>query len=290
MTIKYNSPGANFTSLKNAWNENKFMKEYEQVNNPYFPFVYGNPDGYGSNTNPDPFFWGQPQAPKYCACGTSLKLAQAGEGYCSSCNGDATYKDNSPSVSSHSSLPPLLSESPSKEVDWNDESTSQSHNEIHNKTIKTLEHSLDDVNPIQITPRGHDQQLKQLRTLQSIGAASLPANCRRNPNSPGCMSEFYTPQLPYNSISQYGRGSIGNGTITNAPVVPVSYYTDEQYSQPNQPNQSPVMIGQYPPVKITSMGGIDYSHTSPVNVSSNWSTQQRKDFCSSTRGGKKLAF
>ena len=36
MTIKYNSPGANFTSLKNAWNENKFMKEYEQVNNPYF--------------------------------------------------------------------------------------------------------------------------------------------------------------------------------------------------------------------------------------------------------------
>ena len=174
-----------------------------------------------------------------------------------------------------------------------------------------MEKSLDDHRIQQIAPNGHVQQRKQLRTLQSIGASSLSEKCKANPNGPGCMSEFYTPQLPYNSISQYGRGSVGNGTIANAPVVPVSYYTDEQYSQSNQmnqpnqmnqmnqsnqpnqmnqSNQSPVMIGQYPPVKITSMGGIDYSYESPVNVASNWSQQQRKDFCSSTRGGKKLAF
>lgn len=293
MTIKYNSPGANFTSLKNAWNQNKFMKEYEQVNNPYFPFVYGNPDGYGSNTNPDPFFWGQPQAPKYCACGSSLKLAQAGEGYCSSCNGDATYKDNSQPVSAH--LSESSKTSPSDNEDWNNDSAlPHLANAIQNNTVKTLENNLDDPSKQQTISNGHVQQRKQLRTLQSIGAASLPTKCRINPNSPGCITEFYTPsQLPYNSVSQYGRGSVGNGTIPNAPVVPVSYYIDEQYSQPNQPNQlnqSPVMIGQYPPVKITSMGGIDYSYESPVNVASNWSPQQRKDFCSSTRGGKKLAF
>ena len=104
MTVKYNSHGSGFTSLKNAWNQNKFMKQYEQVNNPYFPFVYGNPVGYGSNTNADPFYWGQPQAPKYCACGESLKLGQ--ETFCSQCEGSAAprYRENENLAESSDSL------------------------------------------------------------------------------------------------------------------------------------------------------------------------------------------
>ena len=86
-TVNTNYNGANYSTLNNGWNANNFMKNYEQVNNPYFPFVYGNPDGYATNTNPNPFFWGQSPSPRYCSCGKSLLTHQLSEGMCSSCGG-----------------------------------------------------------------------------------------------------------------------------------------------------------------------------------------------------------
>jgi len=84
--VNTNYSGANYTPLGSTWNNNQFMNTYNQVNDPLYPFVYGNPNGWGTNTNYDPFGWGKPgPIVSYCGCGVGLKMTQ--EGYCDSCGG-----------------------------------------------------------------------------------------------------------------------------------------------------------------------------------------------------------
>ena len=82
--------GSNYKTSQEAWNREAFDKEYALVNNWAYPFVYGDPNGYGSLTNPDPLGWGKPgPVTTYCGCGTSLLLNK--EGYCSSCGTAQNY-------------------------------------------------------------------------------------------------------------------------------------------------------------------------------------------------------
>ena len=55
-------------------------------------------------------------------------------------------------------------------------------------------------------------------------------------------------------------------------------------------SQSSSVIGQNAPVHITAAGGIHYTDESPANIAAGWTSSQFKDFCGSTKGGKKLAF
>lgn len=84
--VNTNYSGANYTPLGSTWNNNQFMNTYNQINDPLYPFVYGNPNGWGTNTNYNPFDWGKPgPIVSYCGCGVGLKMTQ--EGYCDSCGG-----------------------------------------------------------------------------------------------------------------------------------------------------------------------------------------------------------
>lgn len=285
MSIKYNSYGGQFRSLKDAWNQNIFMSQYEQVNNPLYPFVYGNPKGYGTNTNPDPFFWGQPQQPKYCNCVQTVKTGKAYENYCSSCN-ESDYKvsDNLNNSDTHQSTVNKSSEYQADDLMNENVYANNIQNMIQTQSIKSLQKDVPHFSTE--LENGHKQLRKNLRTLQSIGSVSdISNNCKHNPNSPECTSfeTYNSPNhiqtFPYGTSRNYGTGSIGNGSIGN----------DSAHVAPSSCSSS-VMIGQREPVSITSMGGIDYSHQSPQTIASTWSPQKRRDFCSATKGGKKLAF
>ena len=266
MSVKYNSRGSQYTPQRNAWNPNKFMKEYTQVNDPFYPFVYGNPDGYGTNTNSDPFFWGQPQAPKYCGCGRSLKLTQTAEGFCDSCaSGGSNYQDRDP-------VPHVATQGA------NQESTHQSS--INSSSIKALGKQLgsvpDEGDGLSIIA---DEQARQLTNNRTVFHTKLANECVGK-NCQTRFSENYTAGLPYGTVRGYGTGSVGNGTIPNAPVVPISYY--EGFSDCG------TQIGQYPPVAINSGGGIDYMDESLAQQAARTPLNQRRSYCEATNGGKKL--
>jgi len=107
--------------------------------------------------------------------------------------------------------------------------------------------------------------------------------------------------MPYGTVRQYGTGSVGNGTIPGAPVVPSSYYTNETYepSQMYQPtagvnkifSQSSSVIGQNDSCAHYSCGWYSIIQMRVLaNIAAGWTSSQFKDFCGSTKGGKKLAF
>jgi hypothetical protein len=263
---KFNSNGMQYAQQKNAWNNNKFMKEYTTVNNPLYPFVYGNPLGYATNTNPDPFFWGQPQAAKYCACGQSLKISQAENFGCSTC-GDKSEAGGTPPL-----LPPsrLALDSPEG-----------------NETSATLQTDSDILNTSKSPYNNRIMSIKKLAPERE----RRPRTIRSDEEE--VLEQFGSTQS-YGTARQYGNGNLGNGAVEGALVVPASYYY-EGFEQPRQlptraPCSSSTMIGQHPPLNITAAGGIEYMNEPPAIEASRWGSAQQKSFCAATQGGKKLAF
>jgi len=262
---KLNSPGMGYAQQSNAWNATKFMNEYAEVNNEYYPFVYGNPLGYAANTNSDPFFWGQPQAPRYCACGQSLKISQS-EGFCKECNAGTA---------------PLYSDRENASVNINDENSNVSFpasRQIVKNSIKTFKKQDINIDDPSILGRFRDIQTKQ---QDRFALNSL----RHNEH----MENFGTAR-PYGTAREYGTGSVGNGTVPGAPVVPVSYYYEGFEPPPSTPCNSSTIIGQHAPLTITAGGGIEYMYDSPAIEAATWDNAKRQSFCAATRGGKKLAF
>jgi len=261
------------------------MDEYAQVNDPLYPFVYGNPDGYGSNTNSDPFAWGQPQAPKFCDSQTielskpaqSVQHGSAGEGFCDSCaSGSSNYQDRDTAQQAPQQDRDIVQQPVDQRLNRESDNhqssiSSNSSNSINNSSIKTLEKrpeadDANDANERAVVARDFKRQLRDARTVLIAKSTS----------------ENYTAGHPYGSVSKYGTGSVGNGTIPNAPVVPVSYY--ENFSGCG------AMVGQYPPATITPTGGIAYTDESLAQQAGRTQPQQRRSFCEATNGGKKLAF
>jgi len=269
---KYNSMGQQYVQQSNAWSANKFMDEYALVNNELYPFVYGNPNGYGTNTNPDPFFWGQPQAPRYCACGQSLKISQA-EGFCDSCAGQSGAQTEQSVSAPGGQYKEQAFEKP------DDMFVQQGPSTIIN-SIKTLKKS----NSLRVpaTLGGvSDTQRNQLRRFAVDSLADTDSTTERMEN--------FDSGRPYGTSRQYGTGSVGNGTIPGAPVVPLSYYEGFERG-PKQPTcNSSTMIGQHPPLNITAAGGIEYMYDSPAIEAAGWNARKRQSFCESG-GGKKLSF
>lgn len=293
---KLNSMGQSYVQQKDAWNSNKFMQDYALVNNEYYPFVHGNPNGWGSSTNPDPFFWGQPQAPKYCACGQSLKISQA-EGFCDSCGGGAQYRarnhsNDEPDASINTALNSASGETPDQSQNNSDALLLGAQSAGYpvtaaasiNKSAKIYK------NPSQELSQELSQPVEKARSMAAVDRAQrstvlrLAERSEKFVSSPDALA-----RSTYGSARQYGTGSVGNGTISGAPVVPLSYYEAYEPDYKKSCN-TPAMIGQHPPLNITAAGGIEYMNDSPGMEAAGWTPSQKNTYCAATNGGKKLAF
>ena len=81
---KANTNGQNYANLKNIWHHQKYMKQYNIINDPTYPFV----DNSIINS-PNPTGWGQYSGKhtgkNSCGCDVELKSNMV-ENMCSSCN------------------------------------------------------------------------------------------------------------------------------------------------------------------------------------------------------------
>ena len=82
---KANANGQNYANLKNIWHHTKYMKQYNVINDPTYPFV----DNSTINS-PNPTGWGQYSGhntvKNSCGCDVELKPSTV-ENMCSSCSG-----------------------------------------------------------------------------------------------------------------------------------------------------------------------------------------------------------
>jgi len=253
MPVSINASGQNYSKLDNSWNDKKFMKTYDMVNNPTYPFVFGNPSEYGSNTNPDPFFWGSDRNDKNCGCVTSMKTS---EGMCSSCgncgNTNVTYNErdlsnvqpmNNPANVDHKNADPnnptlnnaslnysiALSSGAGSATGLGSTTANQPHNDITvlNDSAK--------------------HQQKTLRTLQITAQAK---QCIDNPGAcmPHTFDESYEPKYQL----------FGSDTTQHTP------------------HQQEHRAG--------------HSNVQSTHVTDGTNHVKNAGYCASTRGGKTLAF
>lgn len=85
---KANANGQNYANLKNIWHHQKYMKQYNIINDPTYPFV----DNSIINS-PNPTGWGQYSGKHSCGCDVELKSSMV-ENMCSSCNSGITLSDH----------------------------------------------------------------------------------------------------------------------------------------------------------------------------------------------------
>lgn len=323
-----NAPGAGYATLGNAWNSNLFMQQYEQVNNPFYPFYYGNPTGYATNTNPDPFFWGQPQWPKYCNCGASLTISKSQEGYCDQCGQVAPTYENRNNNAENVTRDHDISHDVAQDVQQHqhqrqrqlqeeaDHDEDSNHHlgstHIHKKTIKKIKN---DPTRRQLDEISGGTDRKKILQQQRVSIAEANAiNCLQNPSS---CAENFEPHIienmqnstgqqifggAYGRIGDYGSGAIGNGTINNGvPIVkstqatPTSHYNGHyppQQYDPSMPSGMPSGAGA---AAAMQSQGQDPQHTR-MNQNFELPSPPSNDpfrgdtFCNATNGGKKLAF
>ena len=248
-----NNTGQNYAKLDNAWNNNEFMKKYEQVNNPYFPFVFGNPDGYATNTNPRPFNWGDPNATKYCACGASLQLQQgidhntpaSKEGLCSQCASSVPlYKERDAAGD--------LAQDLDDDMQW----------KVGSKKRPSTFPLQDDTEqePDDLTINDWGGVSKQT-TQQNL--TLLNSFCAANPSSDLCSTEGFGAS----SMEGYGRH---NGMQNQTQSI--------NYDSTQQADVNSLLYG----------GSKDKFYDQPVRDDGN--PLENQAFCQATNGGKKLAF
>ena len=89
---KANANGQNYANLKNIWHHQKYMKQYNIINDPTYPFV----DNSIINS-PNPTGWGQYSGKhtgkNSCGCNVELKSSMV-ENMCSSCNSGIALSDH----------------------------------------------------------------------------------------------------------------------------------------------------------------------------------------------------
>jgi len=224
-----NNTGQNYAKLSNAWNNNEFMKKYNQVNNPYFPFVFGNPDGYATNTNPQPFNWGDPNVTKYCACGASLQLQQGidhinapasrestqgtREGLCSQCasSASAVYKERDATTN-------LV-----QDLDLEDVRRQNVHKEVDDLV------PIDDEEPADVSINDWGGVAKQ--TAQQ-NLTLLNSYCAANPSSELCSIEGFGARQGY--TEDYGAAQQPDINSFIQDTTEDKFY-DQQYRDAGNP-------------------------------------------------------
>ena len=275
------------------------------VNNPFYPFVFGNPNEYGSNTNPDPFFWGSDRQTKYCGCGASLKATQLAEGMCNDCsqtNGSGSggkYRE----LDEQTHKNPTGANKPNSIIDneaaqlvaqnQHTNNTQLKHAVAQHNNIKKLPKDTDTdsngLDEIAVTVRGNTKYARNKNLLATLlggeagtFCASNPSACAQLENFSNSFTEQYDPKYQI----------YGNQQVNDDNYVPeASNYAGGVGWGGKNGNNKIGCVGCGGGSAVENMA--QYPQQPPVNEivnNNNQGGQLKKGFCAATMGGKKLAF